>query len=234
MRPIAPFADLANLKNQFAMNKKHFLSDPIGKIRHTPMREDLDMQPLLIRNTAEMCNNLVTLSPHFTLAELTASHAARQHGIDNLPTAEALENLRLLAQQMLEPLREAWGAPIVVTSGYRCPALNALVGGAAGSQHVLGRAVDIVAGWQRDDDRARLRPIEANRELFALAVRRVSFDQLIWERGGRWLHLSFVGKNENRNQVLASNDRGGYRGIAHCWRQVVCGGAQTKRKGVQQ
>ena len=88
---------------------------------------------------------MIRLSEHFTLEEFVRSRKAQARGIKNEPPAEAVEGLKLLVQHILEPLRQAWGQPIFITSGYRSPALNRAVGGAHNSQHCLGQAADIVA-----------------------------------------------------------------------------------------
>ena len=80
---------------------------------------------------------------YFKIEELTHSLTAKAHSIANVPTAEAEKNLELLTKCVLDPIREAWGSPIIVNSGYRCPELNALVGGAAYSYHMKGMAADI-------------------------------------------------------------------------------------------
>ena len=85
------------------------------------------------------------LSKNFTLEELVFSITANNHGINNTPNAEAKAALKRLAVEVLQPIRDAWDKPIVVTSGYRCPKLNACVGGVKNSQHVLGQAADIKA-----------------------------------------------------------------------------------------
>ena len=82
---------------------------------------------------------------YFTISELTASATALREGIDNRPTESAYHLLHVLVEQLLDPIREAWGKPIVVSSGYRCKELNALVGGAKNSHHMLGCAADITA-----------------------------------------------------------------------------------------
>ena len=79
----------------------------------------------------------------FTLEEFVRSATATAHGIDNTPSKEVVTNLELLVSRVLDPLREAWGSPIIVTSGYRCPELNARVGGARTSYHLRGMAADI-------------------------------------------------------------------------------------------
>lgn len=84
------------------------------------------------------------LSPHFTLDELLTSEAAARHGIDMTPSLEVIANLTRLCVTVLEPLRASCGGPVIVTSGYRPPALNRLIGGAPGSAHLSGRAADIV------------------------------------------------------------------------------------------
>lgn len=128
---------------------------------------------------------------YFTIGELTRSATASRHGIDNTPTAEAQRNLTALVDNILDPLREAWGRPITVTSGYRCPALNRAVGGSRTSHHLKGMAADITTGNKAD-----------NRRLFQLAVNlRLPYCQLIDEKGYSWVHVSYDPENVKR-QVL--------------------------------
>ena len=132
---------------------------------------------------------------YFTIKELISSATAQREGIDNRPTESAYHLLYVLVEQLLDPIREAWGEPIVVSSGYRCKELNALVGGAQHSHHLLGCAADIIAG-NRDD----------HRRLFKLIVQmqqegRIRFTQLIAEDNYRWLHISYV-PSDLRCQVL--------------------------------
>ena len=132
---------------------------------------------------------------YFTLQELTASATAQREGIDNSPTKCAYHLLYVLVEQLLDPIREAWGEPIVVSSGYRCRELNALVGGAQHSHHLIGCAADLIAG-SRDD----------HRRLFRMIVQmqqegKLRFTQLIWEGNGRWLHISYV-PSDLKCQVL--------------------------------
>lgn len=134
---------------------------------------------------------------YFTIKELTRSDTAIRKGIDNTAPKEAQENLTSLVDNVLDPLREAWGKPITVTSGYRCPELNRAVGGSATSDHLKGRAADITAG-----SRAQ------NKELFMLVQKLgLSFDQLIHEKGSvkegpDWVHVSYRAKKQNRKQIL--------------------------------
>lgn len=132
---------------------------------------------------------------HFTIAELTDSMTARQNGIDNTPPESAAKALQALVERVLDPLREAWGKPITVNSGYRCAELNRKVGGAEQSQHLRGEAADITAGSRAD-----------NRKLYEL-LRRLSLplDQAINERGYKWIHVSHTTRRYNRRQYLSIN-----------------------------
>lgn len=134
---------------------------------------------------------------YFTFNELTASATAARRGIDNTPTAAAKANLTALVSNVLDPLREQFGAPIIVTSGYRCAKLNKAVGGAARSQHLTGQAADIKPASNKAADMRRL---------FELVQKSgLPFDQLIWEYGTKtapaWVHVSY-NTGANRRQVL--------------------------------
>lgn len=83
------------------------------------------------------------LTEHFTLAEMTKSETAKQHGFSNTPNAEQLYNLRVLCEKVLEPARQKIKKPIIITSGFRTPTVNKLVGGVANSYHINGQAADI-------------------------------------------------------------------------------------------
>ena len=133
---------------------------------------------------------------YFSISELTASATALREGIDNRPSKCAYHLLHVLVEQLLDPIRKAWGKPIVVSSGYRCKQLNALIGGVKNSHHILGCAADIIAGNRAD-----------HRRLFQLIQQmqehgKIRFTQLIWEGGGRWIHLSY-GPSDLRCQVIA-------------------------------
>ena len=128
---------------------------------------------------------------HFTIQELTRSATARQLGIDNSPPVSAVKALHALVDHVLDPLRQAWGGPIRVTSGYRSPELNKAVGGTANSQHQLGEAADITVGSP-----AR------NRCLLELIKRlNLPVDQCIDEKGCRWIHVSHR-KGRNRRLYM--------------------------------
>jgi len=83
------------------------------------------------------------LTPHFKLSEFINSPTAKARGIDNTPTVAIVNNLKLLCIHVLEPLRQAMGVPITISSGYRCPALNKAVRGKDKSKHLTGHAADI-------------------------------------------------------------------------------------------
>ncbi len=127
---------------------------------------------------------------HFTIKELSHSDTALIRGIDNYPTAEAVSNLTKLVDNVLDPLREKYGKPIYVSSGYRSPALNRSVNGATSSQHRLGEAADITAGSK-----------EENKKLFEIIKKELPYDQLIDEKNFSWVHVSYR-EGRNRKQAL--------------------------------
>lgn len=127
---------------------------------------------------------------YFTLDELIKSSTAKRKGITNIPNSEQKKNLTLLVENILDPLREKYGQPIIVSSGFRCLELNKAVGGAISSQHVSGQAADI---------RSVNDTVQENKKLFELA-KTLPFDQLIDEYNYDWIHVSYSPKN--RRQVL--------------------------------
>ena len=137
---------------------------------------------------------------YFTVNELCKSSTATKKGIANVPSAEERANLEALIENVLDPLREAWGKPIIVNSGFRCERLNKAVGGAAGSQHKTGEAADIEAVTRDPAD---------NRRLFELVIKLgLPFDQMINEFGYDWVHISFS-RIRRRGQVLEAKKSGG-------------------------
>lgn len=136
------------------------------------------------------------LTEHFTYEELTASVTAKNKGIDNTPDAKQTECLQKLCENVLEPLRKAYGKPIKVTSGFRCKKLNKAVGGASTSQHTYGQAADITSLSDTAAD---------NKELFDVALKlvqnsKITVGQLIDEYNYNWVHISTPGSH--KNQIL--------------------------------
>lgn len=129
---------------------------------------------------------------YFTIDELYYSDTANKYNIDNTPTSEVITNLTRLVDNILDKARAHFGKPIHVNSGYRCPELNEKIGGVKNSQHLKGEAADIELGSKT---------IEENKLLFDWIKSNCDFDQLIWEKGGAWVHVSCkeVG---NRNRTL--------------------------------
>lgn len=138
---------------------------------------------------------MIKLSRNFTLEELTASATAKARGIKNVPGTQEIANLAALVQNVLQPLRDWWGKPITIGSGYRCPELNKAVGGVQNSQHMKGQAVDLCI----DGDMAK------GRKWFEYIKTFLTFDQVIWEhnsKGTYWVHVSFDPFGCNRKQVI--------------------------------
>lgn len=136
------------------------------------------------------------LTPHFTLEELIHSDTANARGIDNSPSPEIIENLRKTAQ-MLERVRTLLGQPITISSGYRCPALNAAVGGVPDSAHLYGQAADILCpGFGT--------PLEVCQ---AIQKSMIPFDQLIREHlAADWTHIAW--STSQRMQILTIDHSG--------------------------
>ena len=138
------------------------------------------------------------LSKNLTLAECTKSTTASRLGINNTPDDEwVIENLKAIAEHVFQPLRNAFGCPIYVSSGYRGPELNRAIGGAIRSQHMEGRALDLDA-----DVFGRC----TNAQIFNWIRENVTFDQLVWEFGDsdnpNWVHVSYVHDGVNRGRCL--------------------------------
>ena len=143
------------------------------------------------------------LSTHLALAEVMRSETAKRKGISNMPTPEHIENFKKLAENVFEPIREHFGKPIRLSSGYRSAALNKAVGGASSSQHCKGEAIDI------DMDGTDIK----NVEIFNFIKDNVNFDQLIWEFGTDtnpdWVHVSYNSDGAQRKQILKAVKSGG-------------------------
>lgn len=139
------------------------------------------------------------ISPHFSLVEMRASDTAARKGIDNTPGADVLRNLERLCWGFLEPLREKFG-PIRITSGYRCAALNSLIGGSPTSFHMLGLAAD----FQPTDPSVTLKGV-----VDWLQAGPLVYDQAIYEFGA-WVHLGIPAKHRapRRQTLMVFRDTG--------------------------
>ena len=149
------------------------------------------------------------LTEHFTLEEFSFSSTAKARGIDNTVSSQrVIENLRNLCEQVLEPLRSYANQPITISSGYRCKALNKVVGGTHNSQHMTGEAADIHIPLYdfKDSTGSRLTDIETAREWMQWLTDNTDFDQLILETVNRrifWIHVSCKrNRSLNRHQII--------------------------------
>jgi hypothetical protein len=128
------------------------------------------------------------LSTNFSLSEFITSRKAQELQIANAPSQLVINSLKILATELLQPLRDFIKTNIIITSGYRCLELNRAVGSKDNSQHILGEAVDIIV------------PYRSNDFLFAMIKNNFIFDQLILEK--TWVHVSFTNRYPNRKQCL--------------------------------
>ena len=137
------------------------------------------------------------LSKNLSLAEVTKSTTAKRLGIDNTPDEWTIQNLKQVAINVFQPLRDAFKHPIYVSSGYRSAELNTAIGGSKRSQHVEGRAFDLDADVFGGC---------TNSQIFNWIKENVEFDQLIWEFGDDdnpdWVHVSYVYDGLNRKRCL--------------------------------
>lgn len=137
------------------------------------------------------------LSKNLSLAEVVRSESAKRRGINNMPTAEHLQNLKELALNVFQPIRDHFKVPIHISSGYRSRILNNAVNGAAKSQHCLGQAIDI------DVDGTSI----TNKQVFDYIKDNLDFCQLINEFDYSWVHVSYD-KNNNKKEVLDAKRNG--------------------------
>lgn len=139
------------------------------------------------------------LSKNLTLEEVTNSLNAKRLGINNQPTPDHLENLKILAEKIFQPIREHFSKPINVSSGYRSKELNEATPGASKtSQHSKGEALDL--------DQDSMNNKITNKMVFDFIKDNLEFDQLIWEFGTDqnpdWVHVSYKAKGSQRKQIL--------------------------------
>ena len=145
------------------------------------------------------------ISKHISYKEAVGSNYAKQKGISNKPNEEQVENMKLLAEEVFEPLREWVGCPIKVNSMFRSLELNTALKGSKTSSHMNGEAMDITSMACGKEN------CKSNLDMFHWIKDNLEFDQLIWEFGKepKWLHVSF-NKDNNRQQVLVTKKRGVY------------------------
>ena len=139
------------------------------------------------------------LSENLELSEVIRSESAKRLGVNNTPTAEHIENLKALAENIFQPIRDHFGVPIRISSGYRSAALNKKIGGAKVSQHLSGEALDL------DNDNTSI----TNKEIFDFIVENLDFDQAINEFDYSWVHVSYTTKRKNRKQTLKAIKQNG-------------------------
>jgi hypothetical protein len=137
------------------------------------------------------------ISKHLSLAEVSRSETAKRLGVSNTPTTEHLENFKVLADKVFEPIREHFNSPIHISSAYRSKELNKAIKGSLTSQHCEGKAIDI----DMDGSASGV----SNADVFKYIKESLVFDQLIWEFGGDtnpdWVHVSY-NEGNNRKQIL--------------------------------
>ena len=126
---------------------------------------------------------------YFSIGEMTRSDTAKRLGIDNTPSDSIKNNLTLFINTVLDPIREDWGSPIIVSSGYRCPELNKAVGGVKTSGHLYGYCADLQV-------KGDLRKF-SNFVIEWMKEHQMKWDQIIWEKSGNvtWLHFCWIGKD---------------------------------------
>ena len=136
------------------------------------------------------------LSANLSLSEVLKSNTASRLGLDNTAGEWEIKNLKAVAENIFQPLRDYLGVPIGVTSGYRGQALNKAVGGSKYSQHIVGEALDMDADMFGKT---------TNKEIFNFIKDNLEWDQMIWEFGDDenpdWVHVSYKRSGTNRKQL---------------------------------
>lgn len=132
---------------------------------------------------------------YFTIGELSQSNEADKRGIPNHPNTAQKMNMEKLIDRVLDPIRELYGKPIYVNSGFRCLTLNKVIGGAKNSQHCDGKAADVTGGSKEENKKIW------DIVMFLYQEGDIEFDQCIDESGLSWIHISY-NEDNNRCQVL--------------------------------
>lgn len=126
---------------------------------------------------------------NFSISELINSDTANKYKINNMPDINSLDSMLDLIVFCLQPIRDKIKKPMIITSGYRCPEVNKLVGGVTTSQHTKGQAVDFI-----------IHDLTSSQIIEKIKTFNIEYDQLINEYD-KWVHISF-NKNKNRKQIL--------------------------------
>jgi hypothetical protein len=136
------------------------------------------------------------ISKNVSYKEAIKSNTATRLGIENLPDEQQINNMKLVAEKIFQPLRKFVGGPIKINSFFRSPDLNRAIGGSSKSQHCLGLAMDL------DDTFGH----KTNAQMFEWIRENLDYDQMIWEFGSdknpAWVHVSYVSPEKNRNRCL--------------------------------
>ena len=153
------------------------------------------------------------LSKNLSVAEFSHSNTAKRKGIDNIPKDEHLEAAKELAENIFQPLRDHFGKPIWLSSGYRSAALNKAIGGSKTSQHCKGEAMDIDMDHRGGPE---------NEEIFYYIKENLPFDQLIWEFGNderpNWVHVSYKKGGPQRGQILKAKRNSAGKTYYETWK----------------
>ena len=139
------------------------------------------------------------LTKNLSLQEMLKSRTATRLGLSNSPNEEHIKNMQALAENIFQPLRDYFGVPIHISSGYRSEALNKAIGGSKSSQHCKGEAMDIDRDGHSQPN---------NAQIFEYIKNNLDFDQMIWEFGTQknpeWVHVSHKRDGKNRAELLVA------------------------------
>lgn len=132
------------------------------------------------------------LTQNFTLNELTYSVTANVNKIDNRPSVQVVANLKAVCENVLQPLRDNLGVPVIISSGFRCAELNKKIGGRPNSQHLTGQAVDFIV------------PQRNLKDVYNYIKHNLPYDQLLYEYSplDKWIHVSYRTDGHNRKQAF--------------------------------
>lgn len=183
--------------------------EPTDKYKQQDVEKNKEKESVVEeKNNNDVVPKVVVHAPtkksYFTIDEMCRSSKAEMIGLRNVPNEEQRKNLEALIKNVLDPLRERFGYPISVTSGFRSSSVNAAVGGAKNSQHTKGEAADI----------CYIADPTMNKRLFDLIIENGVYDQVIWEKGNdrypSWVHVSYKMNGSNRRERLRTKDGKSY------------------------